>query len=758
MGQRHPTLAVRFVSSSLLALALGCGGVTVGGHIPARTPLTSGTGSLQAGAARVDLTPIPGIPLGGYSIAGKISRGFWTRLWARAIYLEDAAGEPLVLLSSNLMIMPNGLADRIAQLVQADPALKHIGRENLLIAATETHQSPGNFFTSRLYNAYSSPRTGFDNELFDFLATRLSWVVKQAYLAREDAKLLANDPAVDARLSLFFRNRSFGAFQLNPEADKYVSDNAALALCPDPDDAFPDPRACRAVHADVEFLHFVKTSGAGAGDTIGVAVFVATHSTVLNADTELYSGDLFEATTTRLERGLAGGACAAPGFPALPVVAIFNGAQGDVTTLWSQRNRVELIGMADKLADKVCSGIASAVQQGSAASPPGIAFQYQVVEPLAGRSFADGSDRASGYPRHTSSDALAGAPELGGAEDGRTLLYEMGLQEGLRDFARHDHGIKLPPGRIEALGTTINLSRLPMEMDPPPKRAPIGVYRIGNVALAALPGEFTTMMGERVRKQVTAKIADPLLERVILVGFGNGHVSYFTTPEEYDAQSYEGASNYYGAAAAPLLNHELGVLAAQLPNASSPPAPRDYAYEVGQERRFEVRDAWAPPYWVDDGLSNIVSNSDGSPVRSYPTFCWIDSIPRLGPGGPACGRTVPDVSIRKFGTTFTRVVNGAAQDNHGLDLVTVMAGVSSTQMEWCAIWMIPDAEDQALSFQFFVEKVGGGVRESIGFTPASGPFLHRPAASPLPPDEPGGLLCMLGLCPDPTTCSVPPPS
>ncbi len=52
----------------------------------------SPSGKFQAGAAKNDITPMPGFPMGGFSLAGKVSRGYWTRLYARAIYLEDEGG------------------------------------------------------------------------------------------------------------------------------------------------------------------------------------------------------------------------------------------------------------------------------------------------------------------------------------------------------------------------------------------------------------------------------------------------------------------------------------------------------------------------------------------------------------------------------------------------------------------------------------------------------------------------------------------
>ena len=207
-------------------LGLACDGV-LSIQVPARTDLviTTPQPDLQVGASRVDITPIPGIPLGGYSMAGKVSRGFWTRLYARSIYLEDSAGSSLAMVMTELMIMPAGLVDRVVELLHQQTIglasavgapLTQIGRENLLMAATETHQSPGNFFSSQLYNSFSSPQEGFDPELFEFLARQIAKGIKIAHHARVKAVLrtshFVGPQSDDYVIDKFVRNRSLQAF------------------------------------------------------------------------------------------------------------------------------------------------------------------------------------------------------------------------------------------------------------------------------------------------------------------------------------------------------------------------------------------------------------------------------------------------------------------------------------------------------------------------------------------------------------------
>ncbi len=82
-----------FISALLISfLFSGCAGIS--GRLPAPELIDRGDRFL-AGAARVDITPMPGYPMGGYAIAGYISRGVWMRLNARAVCFEDPEGRSL---------------------------------------------------------------------------------------------------------------------------------------------------------------------------------------------------------------------------------------------------------------------------------------------------------------------------------------------------------------------------------------------------------------------------------------------------------------------------------------------------------------------------------------------------------------------------------------------------------------------------------------------------------------------------------------
>ena len=78
-----------------------------------------------------------------------------------------------------------------------------------------------------------------------------------------------------------------------------------------------------------------------------------------------------------------------------------------------------------------------------------------------------------------------------------------------------------------------------------PHILPMQLLRIGSLAVAAVPAEFTAAAGRRLKGTVRAAFGSELTH-VVLSGYSNGYSGYVTTGEEYGAQHYEGASTLYG--------------------------------------------------------------------------------------------------------------------------------------------------------------------------------------------------------------------
>ena len=69
-----------------------------------------------------------------------------------------------------------------------------------------------------------------------------------------------------------------------------------------------------------------------------------------------------------------------------------------------------------------------------------------------------------------------------------------------------------------------------------------------SLIVIAVPGEFSTMAGRKIREDLRREIRehvdfDPF---IVIAGLSNIYTHYITTVEEYNAQRYESGSVIYG--------------------------------------------------------------------------------------------------------------------------------------------------------------------------------------------------------------------
>jgi neutral ceramidase len=79
-----------------------------------------------------------------------------------------------------------------------------------------------------------------------------------------------------------------------------------------------------------------------------------------------------------------------------------------------------------------------------------------------------------------------------------------------------------------------------------PHILPIQYLRIGKLLLACVPGEITTVAGLRLEQALLTHLEAQGIEEVIISSYSNAYMGYITTPEEYEAQCYEGGHTVHG--------------------------------------------------------------------------------------------------------------------------------------------------------------------------------------------------------------------
>jgi neutral ceramidase len=673
----------------------------------------AGSGVLQAGAAKVDITPLPGVPLGGHSFEGGTGYAVWTRLWARAIYMEDEQGEPLVLVVADLWSIPAGLVDAVVERVREHHGLRHIGRAQLLLSATHTHHSPANFASSRLYNRAASNRMGFDPELFEFLVGRIAAAVVEATRARAPTRLRLDS----APLPAVARNRSLAPFARNPEAPLLVEHNAGLPSCPEaPTDPGIELDPCQAIDPTLTTLRIEDLEGRPRA----IAAFFAVHATSMVNATDAYNGDLFAVATAKAEAALHQ---AAPEL-ADPVVALFNGAQGDVSPHWESQGRADALVLGERLG----AAIVDVGLHGRGRLITGEIESGFAQTPLA-EQLVDGPPNA-----YTAKRPLGGAAILGGAEDGRTSFHRR-LPEG-QTVERHRRAGQGPkrPAVPPALFTLI------FPRSTVPQTVPISVHRVGPLAFVGLPGEFTTIMGMRVRMTVAASSPDGA-PRPITIGLAGEYMSYFVTPEEYALQHYEGGSTMWGQYAGTLLAERIGALAGRMavePASSEPAAVLLSHVDPGMQRSFALR----PGARAKRALRKL----DERLREQLGIASELDELPRLELGGSAPTSSTaiwPEVrvEIRDADQRWQPLSrDGVAIDERGVEFVMFPLEVDKHTWRWAIWWLGEVPEAAALRLHAYAPDGSEHCSTEFGAGKLA-PALAQPCVEhvPAPTDPTDGL-------------------
>lgn len=637
-----------------LFLALG-GCVSVEGTLaPASAPTApTDTAQWHVGASVVDITPPVGYGMAGHAIEARTSVGVWTRLRAQAIAIEDRDGSPIVLLSADLWAIPAGLPDAITERLQTEHGLPSLGRGQVIVAATHTHHGPGHFHTAPGYADHAGSEPGFDPALFEFLVERLSRAAADAYAARRGATLSHHRAAIPS----LARNRSLAPFLQNPEASSLVEANLGLPGCDHPDNAtwvdtgFAE-NPCHAVDPTLDTL---VARDVDSDEVIAVAAIFGVHATSMPNRTPVYHGDFFGLAARRAQSSLRDDGNAGA------VVAVFNGPEGDVSPNWRTQGRSATVALGQGLGDAVVGSLQTPGQ-----SLRGTAGYGFARAPL---STVDVDNPSTVAPGTTARRALPGRSQFGGAEDGRTKMHARGFDEGrtVRRERRKGHGSKrpaLPPGLIAMVHPAHHF----------PSAVPVGVVSLGPLTFVTLPGEFTTVLGQRIERRV--QTARGVEGPTIGIGLAGEYLSYFVTPEEYDLQHYEGASMMYGRLAGEAIAQAAEALAR---------SPRvedigrfEYRGRGKTSSRALARKLRRPARKAGDAVASAL---DVGPAVSMTFEDMRPAWPKAG------GETTPRVTVEvKLDTGWAPLV-----DDEGDEFVSYVSRAGRAPWMWTVTWLEPFA-------------------------------------------------------------------
>ncbi|MBK9071086.1 MAG: neutral/alkaline non-lysosomal ceramidase N-terminal domain-containing protein [Myxococcales bacterium] len=500
----------------------------------------------EIGFGRADITPPSrGMGMMGFGQIGNIAHSAQTPLWARAMFVHDGRGAVVIVVADLCFISKS-----IHRAVMAELATSHatlgLSEQNVVLTAQHTHSGPGGYSESPFYNA-TIP--GFWPEVLQAIVAGIVASIAAAAAAAVPSELRYGEAAFELDADVAF-NRRLAAYARNHDVTS--TDDPRLAL----------DRTMRALWA-------TPVATAADGQVSGVFSWFAVHATSIHSDNTALHFDNKGYAAQLAEAELGG------------VAAFAQGAAGDVTPNNWRHPRVPLA--RGKFADDDQSAryngslqgakAIEIVRRGGAPVVGAIASAYQEIDMACATADADLAD---GQSRHTAPGEIGMAMFLGTEEGPGLPLWLLPAQRALiklrRLGNRDEADVQAPKitwleatrGRLLGIGQTSRLPRLPLPArvqrvvseirDLEHKNAapwtphvlPVQLVVIGNVAIAAAPGEFTTVAGRRVRQVVGRELQALGVTHVIFAGYANNYAGYVTTPEEYEAQAYEGASTHLG--------------------------------------------------------------------------------------------------------------------------------------------------------------------------------------------------------------------
>ena len=553
MTRRVPTLAFTTVFGlAVLSMAhvRGAGSNHPGGRGP-----DVGTGEacdsntqFLVGSGVYDITgPAAEVGMMGYANPSQVTAGIHTRLRSRAFVIESPCNDKrVVFVSADLQSMSHAIKQAVLQRLRGlDRAYSD---SNVLISATHTHSGPGGFSHHRLYQF---PYFRFNRQNFNVIVDGIFESIKRAHKGLTPGRILvATDGLLQASI-----NRSPRPYREN-------------------NDTLPEH------HIDtlMTVLKLVDMTGR----PVGMISWFAAHATSMSNSNHLISGDNKGYASYSFEKSMETRYDSETTF----VAAFAQGNEGDATP-------------------NICS---NDIPGRSEAGPPGVDCN--------GRTHGEGTDdfestRLSGKRQFDQARVLFenATESLTGGVDFRHAYVQMDNVQ-LPDSAGHPCrtckaaigvalGAGTPDGRgpLNAAREGLTCEQFPgvdrfdcRDRDPwdcqgvkpgvpvnrvTPNVLPTQILKIGDYAIIAVPFEFTTIAGRRLRETVGSVLEPAGVRQVVIAGLANDYASYVVTPEEYDLQFYEGASTLFGRWTLDALRQEFKTLAAALRDGTQlGPGPR----------------------------------------------------------------------------------------------------------------------------------------------------------------------------------------
>src|SRR5690554_1378672 len=560
------------------------------------------TGLVEAGAITVDITPPPGMPMGGYSVMANKGEGFRTRLKARIVYLNDGKGHSMALVQTDLtagsLLAHHMIAARVAEKTGLNPA-------DIAMTASHSHSAPVNFFDNDFYNKHTSSGKWLEEQYLELVVSRISQGIIDAYESRRPAKIATGVKDVHG----ISRNRSLAAYARN----KNISD----VDLEDPEAKF------KAINPNFYMVRIDVKDDDGKYKPLAAFSGFSLHNTALSVPVDVYNADVFAYAQKDLEWDMQKRYNTSWDV----VHALSNATHGDLAPAtedngdnWIRHFPVDwkaakelgqrLGESAIDLFNELEPQLTTEVTLGSAARELNIRDNNKIGDIKICKDAAVGNPVAAGaYERRT--PWLTVIPFLhGGNIMSRRWIFDGGCQ-----------------GAKRHLGFAY-LQPLAEPKDSFPNTVMFQLLRINDMLVMPLPYEVTVESGRRIASSVEYEFneAGEDIKYAWVASVSNGYFGYTTTPEEYSLQNYEGGHTLYGKSSTPYLAAQLGLLAADyLDQGSVLEFQPEWSYQLKTNHFLpEQQDASGERKVITAPKAVLAKKSY---EEDYVSFQWLDVNP-----------------------------------------------------------------------------------------------------------------------------------
>eukprot|EP00008_Paramoeba_atlantica_P014265 CAMPEP_0201492124 /NCGR_PEP_ID=MMETSP0151_2-20130828/32086_1 /ASSEMBLY_ACC=CAM_ASM_000257 /TAXON_ID=200890 /ORGANISM="Paramoeba atlantica, Strain 621/1 / CCAP 1560/9" /LENGTH=730 /DNA_ID=CAMNT_0047878791 /DNA_START=59 /DNA_END=2251 /DNA_ORIENTATION=- len=516
----------------------------------------------RVGVGISDVTgPAAGVVMMGYVNPVQITKGIHIRQRARSFIIEDAEGKRIVFVSSDLGMIFGAIKILVVEKLAEDGYGDLYFRENVMLSGIHTHSGPQGFSWHTLYNVagLGANQNNTDNIV--------DGIVRSIVRAHDDLQqrkggriLFINGTLDDSNI-----NRSPSAYEYNPQEER---------------DLYPNN-----TDHNMTLLRFEDENG----NPLGMVNWFSVHGTSMNNTNHFISGDN-KGTAAYLFEKKVNGEDSLPGQG--PFIALFGQTnEGDVSPNTegahcgydgppcnyyhstcpnkNGENRTNgCIGrgpggnmyastyiIGKNQFEKAFDLFSDTLGQ-VALDATGVDFCHQFID---FRGFNVSAEFTStGKNENTCPSAIGDATEAGTTDGAGDFSFVQGtnVSSGNANTFFNNLGNILSEPSAEQRACQgekpifINTGEVKEPAEWTPNILPIQMFRIGNFWVLAVPSEFTTMSGRRLRNTVRDRLLRAGVANedtsVVIAGLSNEYSQYVATYEEYQAQRYEGSSTLFG--------------------------------------------------------------------------------------------------------------------------------------------------------------------------------------------------------------------